>query len=118
MKNPGEIERENQALRERLSRLSEASLHINESLDLDAVLQGVLDSARSLTDASYALITTVDQSGQVEDYCVSGMTPGDAQRLWEMPSGPRFFEYLNSLPRPLRVRDFAALVSSQSHPHQ
>ena len=32
------------ALRERLTRLSEASLHINESLDLDAVLQGVLNS--------------------------------------------------------------------------
>ena len=47
------------ALRERLTRLSEASLHINESLDLDAVLQGVLDSARALTDASYALITTM-----------------------------------------------------------
>ena len=45
-------------LRDRLTRLSEASLHINESLDLDVVLQGVLDSARSLTDASYAQITT------------------------------------------------------------
>ena len=41
------------ALRERLTRLSEASLHINESLDLGAVLQGVLDSAgRSLTPAT------------------------------------------------------------------
>ena len=40
MKNHDDLERENQALRNRLSRLSEASLHINESLDLDAVLQG------------------------------------------------------------------------------
>ena len=37
------------ALRERLSRLSQASLRINESLDLDTVLQDVLESARSLT---------------------------------------------------------------------
>ena len=107
MMNAGELERENEALRDRLSRLSEASLRINESLDFDTVLQGVLDSARSLTEASYALITTVDQSGQVEDYCVSGLTPGDAQRLWEMPEGLRFFEYLSGLPGPLRVRDFA-----------
>ena len=35
-----------EALRERLSRLSRASLLINESLDFDAVLQSVLDSAR------------------------------------------------------------------------
>ena len=36
------------ALRERLSRLSAASLRINESMELDTVLQDVLDSARSL----------------------------------------------------------------------
>ena len=33
-------DREIEALRERLSRLSEASLRINESLDFDQVLQG------------------------------------------------------------------------------
>ena len=32
---------------DRLSRLSRASLRINESLEFDTVLQGVLDSARS-----------------------------------------------------------------------
>ena len=37
MQKNDDLERENQALRNRLSRLSEASLHINESLDLDAV---------------------------------------------------------------------------------
>ena len=37
---------------DRLSRLSQASLRINESLDFDTALQGVLDSARSLTGAA------------------------------------------------------------------
>ena len=36
--------REIAELRDRLSRLSQASLRINESLDFDTVLQGVLDS--------------------------------------------------------------------------
>ena len=45
MRNAGELERENQALRDRLSRLSQASLRINESLDFETVLQGVPDSA-------------------------------------------------------------------------
>ena len=54
MKDGGDLRREIEALRERLSRLSEASLRINESLDLDSVLQGVLDSARTLTGARYA----------------------------------------------------------------
>ena len=104
------------ALRDRLTRLSEASLHINESLDLDSVLQGVLDSARSLTDASYALITTIGQSGQVEDFRVSGLNPDDARKLWEMPEGPRFFEYISSIPGPLRVADFAAHAASMGFP--
>ena len=39
-------DREMEALRERLSRLSQASLRVNESLDFDQMLQGVLESAR------------------------------------------------------------------------
>ena len=49
MDRPHEPISENEAaLRDRLTRLSEASLRINESLDFDTVLQGVLDSARAL----------------------------------------------------------------------
>ena len=55
-----------------LRRLSEASLRINEGLDLDAVLQGVLDSARSLTGASYGAFVLLDDSGEIEDSCRQG----------------------------------------------
>ena len=47
LRRPDDLMRENEALRGRLSRLSEASLRINQSLDFDTVLQGVLDSARA-----------------------------------------------------------------------
>ena len=47
MNPPDDLRRENRA--PRLALLSQASLNINESLDFDTVLQGVLDSARSLT---------------------------------------------------------------------
>ena len=47
MKTATELEREVAALREKLSKLSEASLRINESLDLATVLQDVLDSDES-----------------------------------------------------------------------
>ena len=104
------------ALRERLTRLSEASLHINESLDLDAVLQGVLDSARALTDAKYALITTLDDAGRIEDFLVSGLSDEESMRLWEMPDGPRFFEYFSAIPGSLRVADFAAHAASMGFP--
>ena len=107
---------EEDSLRERLSRLSGASLRINESLDLEIVLQGVLDSACSLTGARYALMTTLDGSGRIEDFLVSGLTPGEARRLWELPGGLEFSEYLSGLPGPLRVGDFAAHVSSMGLP--
>ena len=87
MKDDGDLRREIEALRERLSRLSEASLRINESLDLDSVLQGVLDSARTLTGARYALITPLDGSGQAEEFLVSGLTPDEARQLWGTAHG-------------------------------
>ena len=40
MKNADEMSQENEVLRQRLSRLSKASLRINESLDFGTVLQG------------------------------------------------------------------------------
>ena len=116
MENAGEVHQEMEGRGDRLSRLSEASLRISENLDLDAVLQGVLDSARSLTGARYALITTLDGSGQVEDFLVSGLTADEAQRLWQMPEGMRFFEYLSAIPGPLRVADFAGHTRSLGLP--
>ena len=71
-----------EALRERLSRLSEAGLRINESLDFDTVLQEVLDSARALTRARYGVITLLDESGRVRDFLSSGMTPEEAEGVW------------------------------------
>ena len=91
MSEPDGRDRQIATLRERLSRLSDASLRINESLDLDDVLQGVLDSARTLTGARYGVITTLDEEGRMEDLRVSGLTVEDARRIWEIPDGQRFF---------------------------
>ncbi len=95
-------------LRERLSRLSDASLRINESLDLDDVLQGVLDSARALTGARYGIITTLDDEGRMEDLRVSGLTVEDARRIWDIPDGQRLYEYLSGIPGPVRVADLGS----------
>ena len=104
------------ALQERLTRLSEASLSINASLDLDAVLQKALDSARSLTGARYGVMTTLDESGRLKDSLASGLTPEEAQGLWDMPGGMEFFEYLRNVPGPLRVADFADHTRSMGLP--
>ena len=74
MKNIDERDQQREVPRNRLSQLSEASLRINESLDFDTVLQEILDSARSLTDARCGVIVTLDDKGQVEDFLASGLT--------------------------------------------
>ncbi len=109
---PDERDRQIAALRDRLSRLSRASLRINESLDFEAALQGVLDGAHSVTGAVYAVIIALDESGEVEDYLVEGMSVDDAKRLWKVPDGPKLFEYMNALPGSLRGGDLGELARS------
>ena len=100
-----ELLQQNEALQERLSQLSAASLRINQSLDFDAVLQGVLDSARTLTGARYAVFTLLDGSGRIQDFLSSGFTTDETERLWGVPQGQQFFDYLNAFPEPLIVPD-------------
>ena len=102
--------REIAELRDRLSRLSQASLRINESLDFDTVLQEVLDSACSLTGARYGVITLLGGSGRIQDFLYSGLTPEESRRFAEFPNGMLFFEYLSSIGEPLRLRDFHSYV--------
>ncbi len=103
-------------LRERLTRLSEASLRISESLDLDTVLQEVADSARSLTGAGFSGITTMDDSGQLQDFVTSGLRPEERQQYMELPFGPDLWEYLRDVPGPLRLPDLAAHLGSLGFP--
>ena len=110
MNNAGELERENLALRERLSRLSQASLRINESLDFETVLQGVLDGARSLTGSRYGVITLLDGAGRIQDFLYSGLTPEESRQFAELPNGMLFFEQLSRIGEPLRLRDFHGYI--------
>ena len=108
----GEIE----ALRDRLSKLSEANLRINESLDFDNVLHEVLESARLLTDAHCGVITVLDRAGEVEAFLSSGLTSEENEQLWVLPEGQRFFDCLSAIPAPLRVDDIYSFFRSQGYP--
>ncbi|MXZ90420.1 MAG: response regulator [Chloroflexi bacterium] len=110
--NRDQLLRENEALRDRLSRLSEASLRIIQDLDFNSVLQEVLDSARSLTGARYGVIVLHDTSGNAEDFLSSGMTADESARLWTMPGWPEHFQYLSRLPGPLRIPDLLGHIRS------
>ena len=112
MTSPDELRQENEALRDRISRLSAAVLRISASLDLSTVLHEVVDSARALTGARYGVITTLDEAGQVQDFVTSGFTPEEHQQLAAWPDGPRLFAHFRDLPGPVRLRDLPAYVRS------
>ena len=108
MADAAQLAGENAALRERLSRLSEASLRINESLDLDSVLQEVVDSARALTEAHYGVIALFDLEGQVEHSFTSGLTADERAQLTMLPASPELFAHLRETAERLRVPDLYA----------
>ena len=111
-RGPDELRRENEALRDRISRLSAAVLRVSASLDLDTVLREVVESARTLTGARYGGLTTLDDGGGVRDFVTSGITAEDHEQLAAWSDGPRLFEHLRDLPGPLRLGDVRGYVRS------
>ena len=111
------LRRENEALRDRLSRLSKASLRITEYLDHDAVLQGVIDGACSLTRARYgALVAFGRLRGHRGTLITSGVTPEERPRFGDLPKGLGLLKYLNEIEGPLRLADIASHPRSVGFP--
>ena len=93
------------ALQERLTKLSEASLRINENLDFDSVLQDVVDSARNISDARYGGMTVLNDAGRLEQFVTSGLTDEQHRILAALPESVPLFEHLNGVNEPLRINN-------------
>ncbi|MCY3938318.1 MAG: response regulator [Chloroflexi bacterium] len=112
MNREDDLLQEIQALRDRLSRLSAASLHINGSLDVNVVLQEVIDNARYLTNARYGVIASMDEVGGLDSVLTSGTTGDEHRQLMELPDGPRIFDHFSKIPGPLRVDNYHEFAES------
>ena len=99
-------EHEIEALRERLLRLSEASLRVGGSLDLDAVLSEAVDGARAITGARYGGLTLSDESGGLQTFVTSGVTPEEREALLKLSGGDALFDFLSNVQEPMRLADF------------
>ena len=100
------------AFRERLTALAQAGLRINESLDLDTVLQEVLDCARSLTGAGYGIIALMDHERRMQQLLWSGISDEESHKLRDIHHGQQLCEYISRLQGPLRVDDFQGHLQS------
>ena len=101
------------ATQDRLTRLSEASLRINEDLDYHSVLEEVTNSARMLTEARYAATTVLDGANELEEFVTSGLAPEQHDELASLPGSAQFFSHLNDAPGPLRISDVESYLASQ-----
>ncbi len=110
------LRREIETLRARFDRMSEISRRANESWDLDAVLQEIVDGARSLTDARYGAVGVFDDSGRLREFITSGITPEERSLLGDLPRGLGLLGHLNKIPEPLRLADLAQHSSSVGFP--
>ena len=112
MQSPDELRRENEALRDRISKLSAAILRISVSLDVSNVLQEAVESACALTGARYGTIITVDEAGQVQEYITFGIDPEQNRHFLTWSDGPKFVEHLRQLSGPLRLEDLPGYIRS------
>ena len=104
------------SLRNRLSKLSEASRRVSENLDVNTVLQEVIDNARNLTNARYGALLTYKQSGGIQDFITSGLSPHEMKLLNSSPQGLGLLGYMNEIREPLRLADISSHPSSVGFP--
>ena len=102
--------------RDRLVRLSKASLRISESLEVDTVLHEVVESACELTGAAAGGIVAVDHTGRAKDFVTYGVRPEEYQKCLDLPIGPRLWETLRQLTQPLRINDLSSHLVSLGFP--
>ena len=112
MPNHDTLKRENDALRDCISKLSAASLRISASLNLATVLREAVESSCELTGARYGVIATTDQSGKLQDVVTAGFLPEEERRLLDWPNGLQLFEHFRDLSGPVRLRDLPDYVQS------
>ncbi len=111
MNDTDDMRRELQAARERISTLTAAILRISASLELDTVLREIAEAARTLTGARFAVITTVDGAGKLEDAVLCGFTAEEESQVVAWTDNLRVFEALRDMPAPVRVSDMRAYIA-------
>ena len=116
MPNSKDQEAKINQLRETLSKLSEASLRISQSLEVDTVLKEIVASACGLVSAGYGGITTWDSSGQLRDFITHGVSAEDYRKYMDLPYGEQLWAYLREIDVPLRFKDLSAHFVSLGFP--
>ena len=115
MDREDELLRENQALRERLSQLGEASVGKTEGIGRDSMLEEELARACALVEARYGGIATIDESGQPVEFFSHGLTPEQRYGGGDMVQAEDLLLQLSRVQETLRLDDLASYSRSLGH---
>ncbi len=90
----------------RLQELLEVGRSLTAELDLDALLDTVLETARSLTGARFAAVGVLDERRRaLEQFHTSGIPADVHARIGDLPRGRGILGVLIDDPRPLQLHD-------------
>jgi two-component system, NarL family, sensor histidine kinase DevS len=103
---PASDRRESNAAADRLRALVDAGIALSSELSLDALLQQLVETAAQLTDARYAAIGVIDQSGAgLERFLTHGIDAETHAAIGDLPRGRGILGVLISDAKPLRLAD-------------
>ena len=102
---------------QRLERLLAAGRAVVSELDVDAVLEQVLATARELTGARYAALGILDDSRtRLRDFVTSGIDEATHRVIGDLPHGRGVLGLLIEDPHPLRLPDVTLHPQSYGFP--
>jgi signal transduction histidine kinase len=101
----------------KLRRVVEATLLLEENLELPTLLRHVIDEARSMTGARYAALGVLneDRTNLIE-FITAGVTPEEEEAIGPRPTGQGVLGLLISDPKPLRLAALEAHADSVGFP--
>jgi signal transduction histidine kinase len=92
----------------RLRALFDAALALNSELSLDALLQKLVESAAALTEARYAALGVIDETGAaLEHFVTTGIDPETQAAIGDPPRGRGILGVLIREAKPLRLRELS-----------
>jgi len=106
-----------QAEHDRLRAVFDAAIAVTSELSIDAVLQRIVEAAAELTQAKYAALGVIDQTGRgLESFVTTGLDDDTVKGIGDLPRGRGILGVLIREAQPLRLADLADDARSVGFP--
>jgi signal transduction histidine kinase len=102
---------------QRLRAVLDAAIAVTSELSLDAVLERIVQAAADLTEARYAALGVIDQSGTgLQNFVTTGLDRETIDAIGDLPRGRGILGVLIRDAEPLRLRDIGSDPRSVGFP--